>query len=166
MIALITRVRTPVAKETMVSPSPEAPVPFTRRSLLAGVGGAVAATALSACAGASGTSELTLYQSKPEAIPYFSRLAADFTESQGRFAVQHDIATNLSASFVRNSPPDLGCLNYNLEMGRFMERGALSDLSDLGTPPMETFRIFRILFAPFSDPYDLSDFIQPRPNTG
>lgn len=131
MIALITRVRTPVAKETMVSPSPEAPVPFTRRSLLAGVGGAVAATALSACAGASGTSELTLYQSKPEAIPYFSRLAADFTESQGRFAVQHDIATNLSASFVRNSPPDLGCLNYNLEMGRFMERGALSDLSDL-----------------------------------
>ncbi|WP_162801540.1 ABC transporter substrate-binding protein [Brachybacterium saurashtrense] len=115
----------------MVSPSPEAPVPFTRRSLLAGVGGAVAATALSACAGASGTSQLTLYQSKPEAIPYFSRLAADFTESQGRFAVQHDIATNLSASFVRNSPPDLGCLNYNLEMGRFMERGALSDLSDL-----------------------------------
>ncbi|AXK47237.1 carbohydrate ABC transporter substrate-binding protein [Brachybacterium saurashtrense] len=114
-----------------MSPSPEAPVPFTRRSLLAGVGGAVAATALSACAGASGTSQLTLYQSKPEAIPYFSRLAADFTESQGRFAVQHDIATNLSASFVRNSPPDLGCLNYNLEMGRFMERGALSDLSDL-----------------------------------
>ena len=114
-----------------MSSSPGEPGPFTRRSLLAGAGGALAATALSACAGASGASELTLYQSKPEAIPRFSQLAAEFSSSQQRFAVQHDIATNLSASFVRNNPPDLGCLNYNLEMGRFMERGALSDLSDL-----------------------------------
>ncbi|ATG53137.1 carbohydrate-binding protein [Brachybacterium vulturis] len=104
--------------------------PLTRRTLLAGVGGALAATALTSC-GDSGPSELTLYQSKPEAISYFSRLAAEFSRSQDRFTVQHDIATNLSASFVRNNPPDLGCQNYNLEMGRFMERGALSDLSDL-----------------------------------
>ncbi|ASK67055.1 carbohydrate-binding protein [Brachybacterium avium] len=104
--------------------------PLTRRTLLAGAGGALAATALTSC-GRGGPSELTLYQSKPEAISYFSRLAAEFSSSQDRFTVQHDIATNLSASFVRNNPPDLGCQNYNLEMGRFMERGALSDLSDL-----------------------------------
>lgn len=105
---------------------------LTRRSLLGGAAaGALAAATLTSCASGGGRSELTLYQSKPEAISYFSRLAAEFTDSQGAFAVQHDIATNLSASFVRNNPPDLGCLNYNLEMGRFMERGALSDLSDL-----------------------------------
>ena len=104
---------------------------LSRRSLLAGTGGLLAAATLPACTGSSGHSLLTLHQSKPEAIPHFSQLAAEFTASQERFAVQHDIATNLSASFVRNSPPDLGCLNYNLEMGRFMQRGALADLSDL-----------------------------------
>ncbi|MGP9539488.1 ABC transporter substrate-binding protein [Brachybacterium sp. AOP43-C2-M15] len=103
----------------------------SRRGLLVGAGSALAAAALPACSAASGASQLTLYQSKPEAIPYFSQLSAEFALSQDRFSVQHDIATNLSASFVRNNPPDLGCLNYNLEMGRFMERGALADLSDL-----------------------------------
>lgn len=131
MVALIREPAHSSAKETMVSSSTRPPGPFPRRTLLVGSGGALAATALAACGSASGPSEVTLYQSKPEAIPYFSQLAADFTASQERFAVQHDIATNLSASFVRNNPPDLGCLNYNLEMGRFMERGALSDLSDL-----------------------------------
>lgn len=114
-----------------MSSSAGAPGTLSRRSLLSGAGGALAATALASCASGGGRSELTFHQSKPEAISYFSRLAADFTQSQGSFAVQHDIATNLSASFVRDTPPDLGCLNYNLEMGRFMERGALSDLSDL-----------------------------------
>lgn len=104
---------------------------LTRRSLMAGAGGLLATATLPACTSASGPSLLTLHQSKPEAIPHFSELAAEFTSSQDRFAIQHDIATNLSASFVRNSPPDLGCLNYNLEMGRFMQRGALADLSDL-----------------------------------
>ena len=121
----------PSAKETALSSSNGPRGPLTRRTLLAGAGGALSAAALAACGSASGSSQLTFYQSKPEAIPYFGQLAADFSASQGRFSVQHDIATNLSASFVRNSPPDLGCLNYNLEMGRFMERGALSDLSDL-----------------------------------
>ncbi|MFP5416744.1 MAG: ABC transporter substrate-binding protein, partial [Actinomycetes bacterium] len=74
---------------------------------------------------------ITFYQSKPEAVSYFRGLAADFTTSQGEFRILHDISTNLSASFVRSNPPDLGLQNYNLEMARFMERGALSDLSDL-----------------------------------
>ena len=78
-----------------------------------------------------GQQTITFYQSKPEAVPYFSKLAEDFTASQSRYRILHDISTNLSASFVRHNPPDLGLQNYNLEMARFMERGALSDLSDL-----------------------------------
>jgi raffinose/stachyose/melibiose transport system substrate-binding protein len=42
-----------------------------------------------------------------------------------------DTASNLSAGFLRGNPPDVGLLNYNMEMSRFMERGALSDLSDM-----------------------------------
>ena len=94
------------------------------------VGAVGAAPWLTGCtAGAQQT--ITFYQSKPEAVPYFRQLAADFTASQGKYRILHDISTNLSASFVRNNPPDLGLLNYNLEMARFMERGALSNLSDL-----------------------------------
>jgi raffinose/stachyose/melibiose transport system substrate-binding protein len=105
----------------------------SRRTFLTTLGAAGAAATvpwLSGCsAGAQQT--ITFYQSKPEAVPYFRQLAADFTASQGRYRILHDISTNLSASFVRNNPPDLGLLNYNLEMARFMERGGLSDLADL-----------------------------------
>ena len=104
---------------------------FPRRTLLAGAGGLAGTAALSACGASGNGSTITLFQSKPEAISYFSRLAGEFSRSQEQYSVVHDIATNLSASFVRSNPPDLGCLNYNLEMGRFMERGALTDLSDL-----------------------------------
>jgi raffinose/stachyose/melibiose transport system substrate-binding protein len=103
----------------------------SRRSVLAAAGGLGAAAALSACGSGSGRAEVTLHESKPEAIPYFSDLARQFNESQAAVQVVHDTSTNLSASFVRNDPPDVGCLNYNLEMARFMERGALSDLSDM-----------------------------------
>ncbi|WP_297740101.1 ABC transporter substrate-binding protein [uncultured Tessaracoccus sp.] len=64
-------------------------------------------------------------------MPYFRKLQAQFAASQSDYDVLHDMSPNLSASFVRHSPPDLGMLNYNLEMARFMERGALSDLSHL-----------------------------------
>lgn len=131
MVAPVPLFRTPSAKETTLSSSNGPRSRFPRRTMLAGAGTALAAATLPACTSASGGSTILFHQSKPEAIPYFSQLARDFTASQEQFSVQHDIATNLSASFVRNSPPDLGCLNYNLEMGRFMERGALADLADL-----------------------------------
>ncbi len=105
----------------------------SRRTFLtaAGVAGAVAAAPwLTGCT-ASGQETITFYQSKPEAVSYFSKLAEEFTASQSKYRILHDISTNLSASFVRSNPPDLGMLNYNLEMARFMERGALSDLGDL-----------------------------------
>lgn len=105
----------------------------SRRTFLAAAGtvGAVAAAPWLTGCSASSQQTITFYQSKPEAISYFSQLAADFTASQSKYRILHDISTNLSASFVRSNPPDLGMLNYNLEMARFMERGALSDLSDL-----------------------------------
>jgi raffinose/stachyose/melibiose transport system substrate-binding protein len=114
---------------------------LSRRNFLSALGAAGATIALSACSGGPGGSArqtITFYQSKPEAIPYFGQLARDFTESQSDYRILHDISTNLSASFVRRNPPDLGCLNYNLEMGRFMERGALADLA--GVPAAQTIR--------------------------
>ncbi|MDO5662618.1 MAG: extracellular solute-binding protein [Brachybacterium sp.] len=108
------------------------PVPTTRPTRRTVLAGALTATGLGlAGCGTGGRSAITLYQSKPEAISYFSQLAGDFNESQSSVRVVHDVSTNLSASFVRNNPPDVGCLNYNLEMARFMERGALSDLGDM-----------------------------------
>ncbi|MHA6512525.1 ABC transporter substrate-binding protein [Tessaracoccus sp. Z1128] len=107
-----------------------APPRRTLLKTLAAVGAAGAIPWATGCAsGAQQT--ITFHQSKPEAVPYFRQLAADFPASQGDYRILHDISTNLSASFVRSNPPDLGMLNYNLEMARFMERGALSDLSDL-----------------------------------
>lgn len=105
----------------------------TRRGFLTTLGVASGAVALAGFTGCSSGSKQTVlfHQSKPEAVPYFRDLAADFSASQGDYDILHDISTNLSASFVRHNPPDLGLLNYNLEMARFMERGALSDLSDL-----------------------------------
>jgi raffinose/stachyose/melibiose transport system substrate-binding protein len=110
---------------------PAAGTRLSRRTFLAAAGGSLAAFGLAACSPAEAQPTITFHQSKPEAVPYFRDLTAKFTASQDRFRVLHDMATNLSASFVRSSPPDLGCLNYNLEMARFMERGALSDLADL-----------------------------------
>lgn len=115
----------------MLPPLTAAGTQVSRRTFLAVAGGAAAAFGLAGCAQAGAAPTITFHQSKPEAVPYFRQLAADFTASQDKYRILHDMATNLSASFVRSSPPDLGCLNYNLEMARFMERGALSDLSDL-----------------------------------
>ncbi|SHI55296.1 carbohydrate ABC transporter substrate-binding protein, CUT1 family (TC 3.A.1.1.-) [Tessaracoccus bendigoensis DSM 12906] len=105
----------------------------SRRGFLQALGAVGAASATPWLAGCSSDAAqlVTFYQSKPEAVPHFRDLAAQFTASQSEYRILHDLSTNLSASFVRSNPPDLGMLNYNLEMARFMERGALSDLSDL-----------------------------------
>lgn len=124
---------TPIYRERSL---PGTSLPSTllgRRRLLAstiGFGAGIACAASTGCS-SDGKQTVLFHQSKPEAVPYFRDLAAQFTDSQGKYRILHDISTNLSASFVRNNPPDLGLLNYNLEMARFMERGALSDLSDL-----------------------------------
>lgn len=111
-------------------PTPSPVPPFTRRSFLGGFGAGAAAVLLGGCA-SSGSAEVRFYQSKPEVIGYFGDLLSRFAERHPEIRVSHDATSNLHGSFVRNSPPDLGCLNFNFEVARFVERGALSDLSDM-----------------------------------
>lgn len=109
------------------------PRELTRRSLLLGAGSVGLGLGLGACSRPSsvGTTQITFFQSKPEVIGYFDDLIEQFHASQNRVRVVHDFSSNLSAGFVRNNPPDVGCINYNFEIARFVDRGALSDLSDL-----------------------------------
>ncbi len=104
---------------------------ISRRSILAGVPAAALVTGLTGCAGSSGREQVRFYLSKPEAIPYFNDLAATYNAAQSDVQVILDSSSNLQAGFLRGNPPDLGLLNYNMEMSRFMERGALSDLGDM-----------------------------------
>jgi raffinose/stachyose/melibiose transport system substrate-binding protein len=105
---------------------------LNRRTFLAAAGAGAAALGLSACAASPGeATTIRFFQSKPEVIGYFGDVIDRFHASQDRVRVVHDFSSNLSAGFVRSNPPDLGCLNYNFEVARFVERGALSDLSDL-----------------------------------
>ncbi|WP_182045622.1 ABC transporter substrate-binding protein [Curtobacterium sp. ME26] len=106
----------------------------TRRGFLLGAGGIGAGLALAGCAPLGGSSSrpetITFYVSKPEVIGYFDDVIAKFHESQSKIRVVRDSTSNMSANFVRNRPPDLGCLNYNYAMVSFVEHGALTDLSD------------------------------------
>jgi len=107
----------------------------TRRGFLLGAGGIGAGLALAGCAPLGGSSSrpetITFYVSKPEVIGYFDDVIAKFHDSQRAIRVVRDSTSNMSANFVRNRPPDLGCLNYNYAMVSFVEHGALTDLSDL-----------------------------------
>jgi len=86
---------------------------------------------LAACSNEGEPAEIRFHLSKPEAIPYFRDLIAEYNASQDEARVVFDTSSNLQAGFLRGNPPDLGLLNYNMEMARFMERGALSDLGDM-----------------------------------
>lgn len=86
---------------------------------------------LAGCAPGGSSETVRFYLSKPEAIPYFRELISEYNASQDDINVVLDSSANLQAGFLRGNPPDLGLLNYNMEMARFMERGALSDLSDM-----------------------------------
>ncbi len=107
------------------------PQQITRRSLLAGIPAAALATGAAGCSSSSGREPVRFLLSKPEAIPYFRDLIAKFNASQSDVEVIYDTSSNLQAGFLRGNPPDLGLLNYNMEMARFMARGALSDLKDM-----------------------------------
>jgi raffinose/stachyose/melibiose transport system substrate-binding protein len=107
---------------------------LTRRSFLRGLGAAGAGLTMASCARSStgsGVTEIVFYQSKPEVIDYFDQLIDQFHQTQDRVRVRHDATSNLAGSFVRENPPDLGCLNYNFEIARYVERGVLSDLGDM-----------------------------------
>ena len=111
----------------------DVPIPSRSRSrlLAALLGPLMIGSALAGCAEAGGPETVRFFLSKPEAIPYFNELISEYNSSQNDVEVVLDSSSNLQAGFLRGNPPDLGLLNYNMEMARFMERGALSDLSDM-----------------------------------
>ncbi|WP_028049016.1 ABC transporter substrate-binding protein [Cellulomonas sp. URHD0024] len=117
----------------MTSETPLMSAELSRRGFLTGIGLAGAGLALAACGSSSGSrpTEIVFYQSKPEVIGYFDTLIEQFHQSQSRVRVRHDSASNLAGTFVREAPPDIGCLNYNFEVSRYVDRGALSDLGDM-----------------------------------
>lgn len=104
---------------------------ISRRALLRAGSAAALLGYAAGCSGSNGREQVRFHLSKPEVIPYFRDLIAQFHREQSDIEVVFDTSTNLQAGFLRGSPPDLGLLNYNMEMARFMERGALSDLGDL-----------------------------------
>lgn len=98
--------------------------------------GVIAALALvgmttTACSSADGPVDVRFHFSKGEAIPYMTEVVDEYNASQDEVRVILDTSSNLQAGFLRGNPPDLALLNYNMEMARFMERGALSDLGDM-----------------------------------
>jgi raffinose/stachyose/melibiose transport system substrate-binding protein len=110
--------------------------PLSRRRFLsltglAGAGAIAGPSALSGCS-SSGRTEIRFLQNKPEVVGYFDGLTAAFNASQDEVHVIHDSTpTPLIPQFVRGTPPDLACYNYNLETSNFLKRGALTDLADL-----------------------------------
>ena len=101
------------------------------RVLAAALGLLLAGGTLAGCSGGGGAETVRFYFSKPEAISYFRELVADYNSTHSDVTVVMDSSSNLQAGFLRGNPPDLGLFNYSMDMARFMERGALSDLSDM-----------------------------------
>ena len=116
--------------------APEVAAPqVTRRQVLSwgalGAAGLATTGLLSGCS-SSGGSSIRFLENKPEVIPYFDKLTSQFNKAHRGLHAKHDSTTTpLSPQFVRGTPPDLACYNYLLEAASFLERGALSDLSDL-----------------------------------
>lgn len=107
---------------------------LSRRSFLTAAGGVGAGLALAGCAPMRSSRRpetITFYVTKQEVLGYFDDVIAQFHDSQSRIRVVRDSTSSLPADFVRASPPDLGCLNYNYDMVSYVEHGALTDLSDL-----------------------------------
>ena len=96
----------------------------SRRSFLLGAGGIGAGLALAGCAPIGSSSAkpetITFYVSKPEVIGYFDELIARFHQTQSKIRVVRDSTSSMSANFVRNRPPDLGCWNYNFSVVPFV----------------------------------------------
>ncbi|PMC02131.1 carbohydrate-binding protein [Microbacterium sp. UMB0228] len=61
-----------------------------------------------------------------------TELVAEYNASQDDVRVEIDTSgvDVVSASFVRGNPPDIMLANYNYEVARFVQRCALTDLSD------------------------------------
>lgn len=116
-----------------------ASIPRLKRRTLASAAVLAAATAgLASCgAGSGGRQEVRFTFSKREAIDFMTEVVNEFNTSQEDYYVELDTSGPdvISAAFVRGNPPDLMLANYNMEVSRFIQRCAVSDLSD--TSPAE-----------------------------
>lgn len=96
------------------------------------LGLALTGAALTSCAAGGGAETIRFTFSKREAIPFMTELVAAYNASQDDVRVEIDTSgvDVVSASFVRGNPPDIMLANYNYEVARFVQRCALTDLSD------------------------------------
>ncbi|AZH80145.1 ABC transporter substrate-binding protein [Microbacterium sp. Y-01] len=102
------------------------------RLIAGGLGLALVGAALTSCAAGGGAETIRFTFSKREAIPFMTDLVAEYNASQSDVKVEIDTSgvDVVSASFVRGNPPDIMLANYNYEIARFVQRCALTDLSD------------------------------------
>jgi raffinose/stachyose/melibiose transport system substrate-binding protein len=102
-----------------------------RRTVAAAAVIALGGALLAGCS-ADGRETIRFTFSKREALEFMSGVVADYNASQDDVRVEMDTSgvDVVSASFVRGNPPDLMLANYNFEVARFVQRCALSDLSD------------------------------------
>ncbi|KJQ52872.1 ABC transporter substrate-binding protein [Microbacterium sp. SA39] len=102
------------------------------RMIAGALGLTLVGAALTSCAAGSGAETIRFTFSKREAIEFMNELVAEYNSSQDEVKVEIDTSgvDVVSASFVRGNPPDIMLANYNYEIARFVQRCALTDLSD------------------------------------
>lgn len=102
------------------------------RLIAGGLGLMLIGAALTSCAAGSGAETIRFTFSKREAIEFMTERVAEYNASQDDVKVEIDTSgvDVVSASFVRGNPPDIMLANYNYEIARFVQRCALTDLSD------------------------------------
>ncbi len=99
---------------------------------LAAAGALTLAAAMLAGCSADGRETIRFTFSKREALDFMNELVSEYNSSQDKVRVEMDTSgiDVVSASFVRGNPPDFMLANYNYEVARFVDRCALSDLSE------------------------------------
>lgn len=97
------------------------------------------APVLASCS-ADGRETIQFAFNKPEAVPYMRDVVQQYNASQNEVTVVLDSSgpDAFAAGFVRGDPPDIGLNNYNQETARFIQRCAMSDLTD--TPAAQSVR--------------------------
>ncbi|MDQ0727747.1 ABC transporter substrate-binding protein [Microbacterium sp. W4I20] len=102
------------------------------RMVAGALGLTLVGAALTSCAAGSGAETIRFTFSKREAIELMTELVAEYNSSQDKVKVEIDTSgvDVVSASFVRGNPPDIMLANYNYEIARFVQRCALTDLSE------------------------------------
>ncbi|MFS0866411.1 ABC transporter substrate-binding protein [Microbacterium sp. 179-B 1A2 NHS] len=102
-----------------------------RRVLAAGAVLALGASVLAGCS-ADGKETVRFAFSKREAFEIVREMVSTYNAQSDDVRVILDTSgvDTTSAGFVRGNPPDISLANYNMETSRFVERCALTDLSD------------------------------------